>query len=89
MDEFTRKPLGINAMLILIFFVLDLPTEMLPKWFDVNVIPFQDMCYDHQFWLPLIIKNQKLNVFFKYDRNGEVLAQKIDVISSSPRSTTC
>ena len=53
---------------------------MLPKWFNVDAIPFESMCYDSQFWLPLIIQNKKVDVYFKYDRNDNVLKKIINQI---------
>ena len=40
-------------------------------------IPFEKMTFDTSFWLPKILGNQKLNAYFKYDKNNKCLDYRI------------
>ena len=46
--------------------------EMRPKWFPVADIPYNQMWDDDKFWLPLILKGEKIEADFTF-KKGEIL----------------
>lgn len=57
--------------------------EMRPKWFNHTKIPFKDMWWDDQFWLPKVLEGKKFKAifYFKIDpKTGEAVGDsyKID-----------
>ena len=40
--------------------------EMKPKWFKIKEIPFDEMWPDDKFWLPKILKGEKLKAKFSF-----------------------
>jgi len=48
--------------------------EMLPKWFKVNNLPFNDMWDDDKIWLPKILEGKKLKAEFTFDQEGKKIA---------------
>lgn len=54
-------------------------SEMMPKWFAIKDIPYEKMCPDDRFWLPLILEGKRFDAYFRYDKNGVILQHTIDV----------
>ena len=63
--------------------------EMIPKWFSldnlpqwvgVNEIPYDKMFVDDKYWLPLVLEGKKLDVFFEFDEDWNVISKRIDEI---------
>jgi len=46
--------------------------EMRPKWFKLKEIPFDKMWPDDKFWLPKILKGEKLRAEFSF-KSGELI----------------
>jgi len=46
--------------------------EMKPKWFKIKKIPFNKMWPDDKFWLPKILKGEKLKAEFSF-KSGELI----------------
>jgi 8-oxo-dGTP diphosphatase / 2-hydroxy-dATP diphosphatase len=46
--------------------------EMAPKWFDFNEIPYDKMWDDDKYWLPHILKGEKLEANFIF-KEGEII----------------
>jgi len=46
--------------------------EMKPKWFKIKKIPFNKMWPDDKFWLPKILKGEKLKAKFNF-KPGELI----------------
>ena len=46
--------------------------EMKPKWFKIKEIPFKKMWPDDKFWLPKILKGEKLKAEFSF-KPGELI----------------
>lgn len=52
--------------------------EMIPKWFAVEEIPYDQMWTDDQYWLPLLLAGKKFKGKFVFDRpSDENYASKI------------
>ncbi len=52
--------------------------EMCPKWFDITDIPYDNMFPDDKYWLPLILEGKKINAYFDFDDNWNILSKKIE-----------
>lgn len=52
--------------------------EMAPKWFDINDIPYDKMFPDDKYWLPLILEGKKINAYFEFDENWNILSKNIE-----------
>ena len=46
--------------------------EVKPKWFKINEIPFNQMWPDDRFWLPKVLKGEKLKAGFIF-KPGELI----------------
>lgn len=57
--------------------------EMKPIWIDIKDIPFEKMFKDDKFWLPEILKGNKLEAKFRFDENFNLLSYKIKTNKSS------
>jgi mutator protein MutT len=49
--------------------------EMMPKWFEKNHLPFENMWVDDQHWLPLILSGKKIQGEFHFLEKGKKLSQ--------------
>lgn len=52
--------------------------EVKPVWFDERELPFEKMFSDDKLWLERILSGEKLECFFKFDKNGNLLNYKIN-----------
>ena len=48
--------------------------EMLPQWFKLKDIPFNEMWDDDKIWLPEILEGKKLKADFVF-KEGEIIAE--------------
>ncbi len=55
--------------------------EMMPEWFSINELPFQDMWPDDIFWLPEVVKGNLLKAMFKFGEKDVVLDKKVEIVS--------
>lgn len=51
--------------------------EMIPKWFNIEEIPYDEMFLDDKYWLPLILEGKKINGYFEFDENWNLIFHKI------------
>jgi len=54
--------------------------EMKPQWFDIDKIPYDQMFKDDKYWMPYILEGKKINAFFEFDENWNILSHRIDEI---------
>lgn len=52
--------------------------EMSPRWFNINTIPYAKMLPDDFYWLPLILKGEKISAYFNFDEEWNLLSKNID-----------
>eukprot|EP00794_Sanderia_malayensis_P008821 gene8821-9766_t len=57
--------------------------EMLPKWFDIDEIPYQNMWPDDIDWYPYILQKKKFEAYFLFEGHDTVLKKEIKEISQS------
>ena len=52
--------------------------EMKPEWFDETAIPYEKMFTDDQYWLPYVLNGKKINGFFEFDKEWNLISHKIE-----------
>lgn len=58
--------------------------EMMPKWFHVEDIPYQDMWGDDEFWLPYVLDGKKVVGEFTFDIDDNLLTHDVRVVEELP-----
>lgn len=58
--------------------------EMMPKWFHIEDIPYQDMWGDDEFWLPYVLDGKKVVGEFTFDINDNLLTHDVRVVEELP-----
>lgn len=51
--------------------------EMRPEWFDIGVLPFEQMWPDDRYWLPLFLEGKKFIGTFLFEGSDKILAQSL------------
>ena len=54
---------------------------MLPKWYNINEIPFDKMWPDDEFWYPLVLKGKKFKGKFHFQGEKTILSQSIEEVN--------
>ena len=54
--------------------------EMIPKWFKINDIPYNEMWDDDKYWLPKILQGKKLKAKFIFKQGEKIINQDIKLI---------
>ncbi len=54
--------------------------EMIPKWFSLDNLPYNEMFPDDKYWLPYILEGKKINAFFDFDEEWNLLSYHIEEI---------
>ncbi len=52
--------------------------EMIPKWFSLDNLPYNEMFPDDIYWLPYILEGKKINAFFDFDEEWNLLSHHIE-----------
>jgi 8-oxo-dGTP pyrophosphatase MutT (NUDIX family) len=47
--------------------------EMRPKWFDIEDVPYDEMWSDDIYWLPNVLRGEKVNKAFYFDENNNLI----------------
>lgn len=50
--------------------------EMKPEWFDTDKIPFDKMWEDDKYWMPRVLKWEKVEYDFSFDEDGKIMEFK-------------
>ena len=56
--------------------------EMNPEWHDLKNIPFNQMFADDNFWLPEILKGNKVIGNFVYDEDFNILSKDLKIVET-------
>ncbi len=51
--------------------------EMRPQWFPVDAMPFDEMWLDDRFWLPRVLRGERLEATFIYREAAEIVQHSI------------
>ncbi|MDD3341675.1 MAG: 8-oxo-dGTP diphosphatase [Bacilli bacterium] len=80
-DEYYKgKQQNLLFHLYMVYDWQGIPTEsdeMNPKWFPISDIPYDQMFSDDQYWLPLVLEGNKINAYFKFDENWNLIEKEI------------
>ena len=55
---------------------------MLPKWYDIKDIPFNEMWADDKLWFPLLLKGSKFRGFFKFEGHSKILSHTLEEVQT-------
>lgn len=58
--------------------------EMMPKWFEIDKIPYGAMWDDDEFWLPQALAGQKILGKFTFDIDDKMLTHDIKEVEELP-----
>lgn len=77
-----RELLGVSVFLCRQWSGLPTETEeMAPKWFGIDDIPYKDMWADDEFWLPRVLKGEKLVCRFTLDKDDKIADKQIKKVT--------
>lgn len=51
--------------------------EMNPEWFSIDKIPYDKMLPDDKYWLPLVLEGKKVEAYFNFDEEWNLLSKNI------------
>lgn len=54
--------------------------EMLPKWYDIQTIPFEKMWPDDVLWFPLLLSNQKFYGYVIFDGMDTIVDYTLKIV---------
>jgi ADP-ribose pyrophosphatase YjhB (NUDIX family) len=54
--------------------------EMLPKWFNVENIPYDKMWLDDQYWIPKILDGKKIEGRFVFENQNEIIGKEVKLL---------
>ena len=52
--------------------------EMLPAWFSIEHLPWEEMFEDVKYWLPYLLQEKEIEGYFEYDKNCKLLKYVIE-----------
>jgi len=55
--------------------------EMLPSWYSLEKIPYQEMWEDDQYWLPGVLSGGKASAKFFFDEHGKITNYELGTIN--------
>jgi len=55
--------------------------EMAPQWFTLDDIPYDDMWQDDRYWLPQALEGKLLKTVFTFDKDDNLLSQKVHEVA--------
>jgi 8-oxo-dGTP diphosphatase len=47
--------------------------EMRPEWFNINNLPSNEMWSDSKYWLPLILRGEKIEAYVQFKEDNETV----------------
>jgi 8-oxo-dGTP diphosphatase / 2-hydroxy-dATP diphosphatase len=56
--------------------------EMLPKWFNINELPFEKMWPDDKYWFPLFLEGKKFKGKFTFDNSEKIVKYKLGKVKT-------
>ncbi len=58
-------------------------SEMQPKWFNLDSIPYQEMWPDDIYWYPLLLQKKQFEAYFLFEGHDMVLKKEVKEISKN------
>lgn len=56
--------------------------EMKPQWFNSNELPYSQMWWDDEIWLPMILEGRKVKASFMFDENENIIDQIVEEVNN-------
>ena len=56
--------------------------EMMPKWFSFNEIPYESMWPDDTYWLPHVLKGERVEANFTFAQGDKILDYNLKIVES-------
>jgi 8-oxo-dGTP diphosphatase / 2-hydroxy-dATP diphosphatase len=56
--------------------------EMLPRWFEIDSIPYSEMWPDDQYWFPRFFEGKKFTAKFLFEGQNKILSQEITEVDT-------
>ena len=55
--------------------------EMIPAWYSIEKLPYENMWVDDIHWLPLVLNGKKINAAFNFNKTGDkIISMKVEEI---------
>lgn len=54
--------------------------EMKPSWFEIDKMPYDKMFPDDKYWMPYILDGKKINAYFEFDEDWNVVTKRIEEV---------
>ena len=54
--------------------------EMKPSWFEIDKMPYDKMFPDDKYWMPYILDGKKINAYFEFDKEWNVVTKRIEEV---------
>jgi 8-oxo-dGTP pyrophosphatase MutT (NUDIX family) len=58
--------------------------EMKPKWFLLDNIPYQQMWADDPFWLPQVLRGEKVDGKYTFNSKNKLLSYDVTIVPTLP-----
>ena len=55
--------------------------EMKLYWFKIDSIPYDKMFSDDKYWLPLVLNGKKIDAYFSFDENWNLISKNISELN--------
>jgi 8-oxo-dGTP pyrophosphatase MutT (NUDIX family) len=55
--------------------------EIAPEWFDIDKIPYDKMWADDEFWMPQVLRGEKIEARFRFNDKNEILDYTITTLA--------
>ena len=56
--------------------------EMAPQWFKIDKIPYDKMFPDDKYWMPYILDGKKINAYFEFDEDWNIIKKRIEEVNN-------
>ena len=53
---------------------------MKPSWFEIDKMPYDKMFPDDKYWMPYILDGKKINAYFEFDEDWNVVTKRIEEV---------
>jgi ADP-ribose pyrophosphatase YjhB (NUDIX family) len=57
--------------------------EMSPRWFSKQDIPYSEMWWDDEIWLPIILRGSRVIASFMFDENEKIIDQIVEEVNDN------
>ena len=77
----TEEQTNVNMHLYVATKIRGIPkesNEMLPEWFSIDNLPWEEMFEDVKYWLPYLLQEKEIEGYFEYDKSWKMLKHVIE-----------